>query len=60
MDVWSYRYFFSITKYDPKVKNPLFLIYGDEDTWRPWKVVKTSYYGRLAEENIVMIKGMGH
>ena len=53
-------YFFPITPYDPKVKNPLHVIYGLQDDLRPWNHTKVTYYGRLGENQISFVEGMAH
>lgn len=53
-------YFFPITKYDPKVKNPLYLIYGLEDDLRPWELTKVTYYGRMSEKQMIFLPGVKH
>ena len=51
---------FPFTKFDPKSKKLLKLIYGKNDKVRPWQFTKITYEGKIPEDRIKFVSGMGH
>ena len=35
-------------------------MHGKSDDLRPWEHVKVTYYGRVAEKDVVLVDEMGH